>query len=168
MNVVTDVRTTQRTCKRTSGRTRDVRVDGRVPTSGRTCEGIAALTRSLVTCAHTYENKVDSSRPYLIYVTRPHVWMWVGSLTAGQNKTITQLVLSRLESIHQSGSDQVQMQLPHGTIIISEFKSCKHVTGGSSARNTNWASKILLIFLDILSSCELDTAELFRNSRIFH
>ena len=38
MNVVTDVRTTQRTCKRTSGRTRDVRVDGRVRTSGWTCE----------------------------------------------------------------------------------------------------------------------------------
>ena len=38
MNVVTDVRTTQRACKRTSGRTRDVRVDGRVRTSGRTCE----------------------------------------------------------------------------------------------------------------------------------
>ena len=34
MNVVTDVRTTQRTCKRTSGRTRDVRVDGRVRASG--------------------------------------------------------------------------------------------------------------------------------------
>ena len=30
MHVVTDVRTTQRTCKRTSGRTREVRVDGRV------------------------------------------------------------------------------------------------------------------------------------------
>jgi len=30
MNVVTDVRTTQRTCKRASGRTRGVRVDGRV------------------------------------------------------------------------------------------------------------------------------------------
>ena len=38
MNVVTDMRTTQRTCKRTSGRTRDVRVEGRVRTSGRTCE----------------------------------------------------------------------------------------------------------------------------------
>ena len=38
MNVVTDVRTTQRTCKRTSGRARDVRVDGRVCASGRTCE----------------------------------------------------------------------------------------------------------------------------------
>ena len=36
MNVVTDVRATQRTCM--SGRTRDVRVDGRVRTSGRTCE----------------------------------------------------------------------------------------------------------------------------------
>ena len=35
MNVVTDVRATQRTCKRTSGGTRDVRVDGRVRTSGR-------------------------------------------------------------------------------------------------------------------------------------
>ena len=30
MNVVTDVRMTQHTCKRTNGRTRDVRVDGRV------------------------------------------------------------------------------------------------------------------------------------------
>ena len=30
MNVVTDVRTTQRKCKRTIGRTRDVRVGGRV------------------------------------------------------------------------------------------------------------------------------------------
>jgi len=38
MNEVTDVRATQRTCKRTSGRTCDVRVDGRVRTSGRTCE----------------------------------------------------------------------------------------------------------------------------------
>jgi hypothetical protein len=34
MNVVTDVHTTQRTRERTSGRTRDVRVDGRVRTSG--------------------------------------------------------------------------------------------------------------------------------------
>ena len=38
MKVVMDVRTTQRTCKRTSGRTRDLRVDGGVCTSGRTCE----------------------------------------------------------------------------------------------------------------------------------
>ena len=65
MNVVTDVRTTQRTCKRTSGRTR-------WRTSGRTCAYewtdvwayVRASTRSLVTCARTYENKVDSSRPY--------------------------------------------------------------------------------------------------------
>ena len=35
-DVVTDVRTTQRTCKRTSGRMRGVPVGGR--TSGRTCE----------------------------------------------------------------------------------------------------------------------------------
>ena len=65
MNVVTDVRTTQRTCKRTSGRTRDVRVDGRVRTSGRTCERTYVRWHvHLVTCARTYENKVDSSRPY--------------------------------------------------------------------------------------------------------
>ena len=38
MNAVTDVRTTQRTCKRASGRTRDVQVDGRVRTSERMCE----------------------------------------------------------------------------------------------------------------------------------
>ena len=66
MNEVTDVRATQRTCKRTSGRTRDVRVEGRARTSGRmdVCVYVRALTRSLVTCASTCENKVDSSRPY--------------------------------------------------------------------------------------------------------
>ena len=63
MNVVTDVRTTQRTCKRTSGRTRDVRVDCAYEWTD-VWAYVRALTRSLVTCARTYGNKVDSSRPY--------------------------------------------------------------------------------------------------------
>ena len=50
MNVVTDVRTTQRTCKRTSGRTRDVRVDGRVRTSGRTYTCARAVRTYFCTC----------------------------------------------------------------------------------------------------------------------
>ena len=45
----------QRTCKRTSGRTRDARVDGRVCTSGRT-------SVSVRTCVDTFTRHV-----------RPHV-----------------------------------------------------------------------------------------------
>ena len=93
MKVVTDVRTTQRTCKRASGRTRGVRVDGRVHTSGRTCEhtyvrwhvhSSRARARTKIRSSRvglisvrlgfpyifsigkiqTYRNKADSSRPY--------------------------------------------------------------------------------------------------------
>ena len=65
MSVVTDVRATQRTRKRTSGRTPHIRVDGRVRTSGRTCG--RTYVRWHVHSSRTrftYENKVDSSRPY--------------------------------------------------------------------------------------------------------
>ena len=66
MNLVTDVRTTQRPYKRASGRTRGVRVDVRVHRSGRTqwayVRALTTFTRAHA--SRTYENKVDSSRPY--------------------------------------------------------------------------------------------------------
>ena len=71
MNVVTDVRTTQRTCKRTSGRTRDVQVDGRVRTSGRTCERTYVRWHVHSSCARA-RTKIRSTRVDLISVRLIH------------------------------------------------------------------------------------------------
>jgi hypothetical protein len=70
MKVVMDVHTTQRMCKRTSGRTRDVPLDGGVCISGRTCERtyVRWHVHSSLICHVRARTTIRSTRVHLISV----------------------------------------------------------------------------------------------------